>query len=82
MAFWWNDLTVVDEDPEFLDESNRVISDGSIPNGEDDNDTDVEKQENEYINMELGLPRRDDYGLMYAIVKRRKLDDEGTLLKL
>ena len=27
--------------------------------------------------MELGLPRKDDDGLMYAIVKRRKLDDEG-----
>ena len=27
--------------------------------------------------MELGLPRKDDYGLIYAIVNRRKLDDEG-----
>ena len=31
----WNKLAVVDEDPEFLDEFNDVISDGSIPNGED-----------------------------------------------
>ena len=43
MADRWNNLTVVDEDPEFLDDSNCVISDGSIPNGEDNNDTDVEK---------------------------------------
>ena len=34
-----NKLTVADEDPDFLDEYNRVISDGSIPNGEDNNDT-------------------------------------------
>ena len=26
--------------------------------------------------MKLGLPRKDDDGLMHAIVKRRKLDDE------
>ena len=30
----WNKLTVMDEDPEFLDKYNRVISDGSIPNDE------------------------------------------------
>ena len=27
--------------------------------------------------MELGLPRKDDDGLMHAMVKRRKMDDEG-----
>ena len=27
--------------------------------------------------MELGLPRKDDDWLMHAIVKRRKMDDEG-----
>ena len=27
--------------------------------------------------MELGLPRKDDDGLMHAIVKRRKLYDKG-----
>ena len=26
--------------------------------------------------MELGLPRKDDNGLMHAILKRRKRDDE------
>ena len=40
----WNKLTVADEDPEFLDEYNHVISDGSIPNGEDDNETNDEEQ--------------------------------------
>ena len=28
----WNNMTVADEDTELLDEYNRVISDGSIPN--------------------------------------------------
>ena len=54
-----------------------MISDGSIPNGEDDNDTDVEEQENGYINMEIGLPSKDYNGLMHTLVKRRKLDGEG-----
>ena len=54
MVDWWNKLTVADEDPEFLDESNRVISDVSIPNGEDDDDTYKEEQEDGYVNMELG----------------------------
>ena len=27
--------------------------------------------------MEPGLPRKDDDGLMHAILKKRKLDDEG-----
>ena len=36
----WNKLTVADDDPEFLDEYNRVIRDGSIPNVEYDNKTD------------------------------------------
>ena len=35
----WNKLTVADEDPEFLENFNSVISDGYIPNGEEDNDT-------------------------------------------
>ena len=37
----------------------------------------MKKQEDRYVNMELGLPRKYDDGLMHTIVKRRKLDDEG-----
>ena len=53
-----------------------MISDGSIPNCEDDNETNDKEQEDSYFNMELGLPRKDDDGSMYSIVKRRKLGDE------
>ena len=72
----WNKLTVADQDPEFLDGYNRVISDGSIPNGEDDNEIDGKKQEDSYVNMELGLLRKNDDGLVHAILNRRKMDDE------
>ena len=75
----WNKMTVADKDAEFLDEYNHVVSDGSIPNGEDDKKTDDEEKENSYVNMELGLPRKDDDGLMDTIVKRRELDDEGKV---
>ena len=31
-----------------------------------------------YVDVELGLPRGEDGSLMHAIVKRRKLDDDGN----
>ena len=40
MVEQWNKITVADEDPEYLDEYNFVISDGSIQIGEGDNETD------------------------------------------
>ena len=33
----WNKLSIADQDPEFLEETNRVISDSSITDGQDDN---------------------------------------------
>ena len=54
-----------------------MITYGSIPNGEDDNETDDKFQEDGYVNMEVGLPRKYYDGLMHAVVKRRNLDDEG-----
>ena len=88
----WNKLSIADEDPEFLEELNRVISDSSIPDGPDDNMSDdkegptpvpgIHDQEtvprDAYVDMELGLPRGEDDSLMHAIVKRRKLDDDGN----
>ena len=75
MVDQWNKLTVADEDTEFLGESNRVISYGSIKNGEDNIETDAKEQEYGYVNMEILLPRRDDDRLMHTIVKRPKMDD-------
>ena len=53
-----------------------MISDVSIPNGEDDNEIGGKKQEDSYVNMELGLLRKNDDGLIHAILNRRKMDDE------
>ena len=75
MVDQWNKLTVADEDTEFLGESNRVISYGSIKNGEDNIETDAEEQEYGYVNMEILLPRRDYDRLMHTIVKRPRMDD-------
>ena len=33
---------------------------------------------NAYVDTELGLPRGEDDSLMHAIVKQRKLDDDGN----
>ena len=53
-----------------------MISDVSIQNVEDNNKKEDEEKEGRYINMELGLPRKDNCGLIHAIVNRRKLDAE------
>ena len=73
----WNKLTVADEDTEFLDKYNSEISDGSIPNVEDDNKTYDKEKYDIYVNVELVLPRQDYDGLMHAIVQRPKLGNEG-----
>ena len=76
IVYRWNKMTVADEDPEFLNESNRVISDGSIPKDEENNETGNKEKDDGYNNLELVLTRRDDDGLMYSIVKKRNMDDE------
>ena len=78
----WNNLSIADKDPEFLEELNRVISDSSIPDGPDDNVSNNKEgttpvpgfhyQEtvpsDAYVDMELGLPHGEDDSLMHAIV--------------
>ena len=75
-----------------MEEINRVISDLSILDGPDDNVSDdkeeptsvpgINDQEtvpsDEYVDMELWLPRGEDDSLMHAIVKQRKIDDDGN----
>ena len=80
----WNQLSIKDNDPEFVEEFRRVIDDATIPNGMDDesNPGDVNLDitipcEDGYLNMEIGLPRGDDDTLMHAIVKKRKVDEHG-----
>ena len=70
-------MTVADEDPEFLDKYNHVISDEKKPNSENNNDTDDKEQEDGCVTMKLRLPIKDDDGLIHTIVKRCKMDDEG-----
>ena len=88
----WNKLSITDEDPEFQEELNWVISDCSIPDVPDDNMSDdkelptpipcIHDQESvprdAYVDMELGLPCGEDDILMHVILKRRKLNDNGN----
>ena len=90
--YWRNKLSIAEEDPEFLEELNRVISDSSIPDDADDNMSNnkegpttvpgINDQENvprySYVDMELGLTRGEDDSLMHEIVKQRKRDDYGN----
>ena len=75
-----------------MEELNRVINVSSIPDGPDNNMSDdkevptpvpdIHDQEtgtsDAYFYMELGLPRGEDTSLMHAIVKRRKINDNGN----
>ena len=65
-------IDIDDEDPEFLEEFNRIISDESIKDV-DDFKTDPDP----YLQMEIGLPRGDDAALVHARVKRRAVDVDG-----
>ena len=77
-----------------MEELNRVISELSITDGPGDNISynkegpipisvihDKETViRDAYVDMELGLPRVKYDSLMHAIVKQRKLDDNGNLI--
>ena len=54
-----------------------MIDDKSLPHTTDNNLDNIAKRDN-YLNMELGLPRGDNDHITHATVKRRKLDEEGT----
>ena len=42
-----------------------MISDVSIPNGEDDSNTYLQRKSDSHVNMEPGLPRKGDDELMH-----------------
>ena len=74
----WNMLSIDQFDEEFAAEMNRVIDDAQLPHAKDDN-IEIDVKDN-YLNIEIGLPRGDDGTLHHATVKRRKVDDEGEPL--
>ena len=75
-----------------MEELDLVISDSIIPYGPDDNMSDDKEGPNTvpdihdqktvprdaYVDMELGIPRGDDDSLMHAMIKWRKLNDDGN----
>jgi hypothetical protein len=69
-------LDLENEDPEFLEDFNRVIDDDDVKHADETTDMEVGK-EDPYLNMELGLPRGEDEELKHAHVKRRAVDVEG-----
>ena len=72
----YNLLDIDEEDPEFVEEYNKVISDQSI-NHEDSTLPDTFDP---YLNMEISLPRGQDSTPIAAHVKQRATGDDGKLL--
>ena len=78
----WNRLSFNEDDPEFNELFTSTINDESIPEADDAEK--VNESENytteafdNYINMEVGLPRGDDDQLYHARVKRRAIGEDG-----
>ena len=69
----WNRLSTDEDDPEFIEELNKVINDDTIKDEEEPTPDTFDA----YLNMELGLPRGDDDALCHATVKRRAVDKDG-----
>ena len=69
----WNRLSLDDEDNDFIEEFNRVISDSSVPDAEDYSPDTFDG----YLSMQIGIPRGSDNELHYAKVKKRAVDEDG-----
>ncbi len=70
-----------DEDSPFFDAFTRVIDDAMLPHADDNADSDciqsTEVKSDQYIGMELALPRGDDGERVHARVTKRMKDNEG-----
>ena len=73
----WNRLSLDENDPEFMEEFQRIISDESIPDADDDKAADNTEMFDPYLNMEIDLPRGDNFNLHHARVKCRAVDEDG-----
>ena len=68
----WNRLSIDEYDEEFIKEFRNKVSDDSIPEA----DTQCNERDN-YVNMEVNLPRGKEGEIEYARVKKRALDRDG-----
>jgi hypothetical protein len=78
----WRIIDPENEDPEFFNEFARVIDDATLAHANDDAATEdvtksVEVGSDQYLGMELALPRGDDGQMMHARVTKRLKDNEG-----
>ncbi|KAI2498349.1 Reverse transcriptase (RNA-dependent DNA polymerase) [Fragilaria crotonensis] len=78
----WRIIDPENEDPEFFNEFTRVIDDAALAHANDDAAGEdatksVEVGSDQYVGMELALPRGDDGQLMHARVTKRLKDNEG-----
>ena len=69
-----------DEDQEFFDEFTRTIDDATLAHADDEfrsSERLIEVGSDQYIGMELALPRGDDGEIIHARVTKRMRDNEG-----
>jgi hypothetical protein len=66
-----------DEDPDFFDEFTRTIDEAALAHADADPSRTTEVGSDQYVGMELALPRGNDGEMVYARVAKRMRDDEG-----
>ena len=65
----WNRLTLEGQDQEFLVDFNKVLNDITIQEADDSHDN--------YLGMEVCLPRGPDDSVLRVMVRKRSVDVEG-----
>ena len=75
----WNRLSLNEDDPEFVEIFQEVIDDIGVPYA-DPGPPVYSTQHNNYVNMEIGLPRGPDETLMHTTIKRRAVDVNDNLV--
>ena len=74
----WNRLSSDENDPIFANMFQDVIDDKDVPHADDiKHEPELHLDYDNYINMDIGLPRGDDGNVMRATVKRRAVDVDG-----
>lgn len=73
----WNRLSLDENDHDFIDEFVKTIDDETVPEGPDDTNKNSEGLVDNYLSMEVGLPREPDDELVRAQVKKRVIDVDG-----
>ena len=77
---YWNRLSVDENNTNFDEDFNKLISGDDVPEADDNNAVKTPDMFDSYINMKVVLSKQNFCELYHATVKRRAIDDDGKPL--